>query len=126
MNSNRPSDWWENYGGYIKLGSALAAVIAAGVGVPQIMNTDSESAYDLRVREANKDIEELKAEAKAAAERSLANTEAIAKMRAEITAFHNLAEERERRFLRVEAENQRQAERLEIILDRIRALENRR
>lgn len=124
--------FWDTWGGYVKFGGAVLGAAAAGVATWHAQESAPEpsatspAVYDLRVQEATQDIKVLETEARALEQRVRANSEGIAKLRAEMEALHSLAEERERRFLAVETEGRRLAERQEDILDRLRRVEGGR
>lgn len=130
MAGEAAAPWWETYSGYVKLGSAVAGAVAVAVGGwhlrendPAPPAADSPAVYDQRVQEAAADIKVLEAESRAIDARVRVNSESIARLKAEMEALHGLADERERRFLAVETEGKRLAERQEDILDRLRGVE---
>ncbi len=127
------SQWWETWGGYVKLGGAVAGVAAVGIGgllhrtVPESTQSPmSPSVYDLRVEQAAQDIKVLEAELRAGQERIQANAANIARLQAEMADLKHLCDERKERFNAVEAEGKRLAERQEHILDRLREVELKR
>lgn len=122
------SKWWENYGGYVKFGSAILGVAAAGVGSWHLRETEPSATpaiYDMRVQQAAQDLKAIETEARALNVRVQGNSEEIAKLKAEMADLQHLGDERKERFLTLEAETHQLARRQEDILDRLRAVENK-
>lgn len=131
MAEEREIPWIKIAGG---VGTAVAFA-ATGVGT-YMANRERDSApsqaaplpavLDTRVSVNAADIAALKNSALAMSVRIQGNGEEIATLKAEMAAIHELAGERERRFLHVEQDQKDAQTRQDQILDRLRAIERSR
>ncbi len=125
MSAGDTEQWWDTWGGYVKAGGVLLSVAVAGLTTHSLTADAPEgpAVYDLRVRTAGEDIEVLESQVRENIERIRVNGEDIAALKADVAAFKRLADERQTRIAAIEAEQNKLAERQDVILDRLRELE---